>query len=63
MKKNVGILDKRIRMVVGVLIVVLGIYFERWWGLVGLIPIVTALTNRCPLYLPFGVNTNKQAKK
>lgn len=61
MRKNIGISDRWIRVVVGLAIVATGIYFKSWWGLVGIIPLATALISTCPLYLPFGLST-KRAK-
>jgi hypothetical protein len=29
----------------------------RWWGLVGLLPLVTGLVVWCPLYVPLGIDT------
>ncbi len=60
MKKNIGITDKVIRIILGVLVGVLGIIFHTWWGLVGVVLIGTALINWCPLYLPFGISTAKK---
>ena len=57
MKKNVGNIDRGIRIVAGLAIGAAGIYYNSWWGLVGLIPILTALVRTCPLYLPFGLAT------
>jgi hypothetical protein len=57
MKCNVGKADKTIRIVLGLVIGIAGLYFKSWWGLVGIIPIATALVGRCLLYLPFGINT------
>lgn len=59
MKKNIGITDKWIRVVIGLVIGVAGIYFKSWWGLIGLIPLATAFINWCPLYLPFGISTRR----
>lgn len=59
MKKNIGITDKWIRVVIGIVIGVAGIYFKSWWGLIGLIPLATAFINWCPLYLPFGISTRR----
>ncbi len=59
MKKNMGITDKWIRIVVGLAIGAAGIYFKSWWGLLGLIFLVTAFINWCPLYLPFGISTRR----
>jgi len=61
MKKNIGITDKWIRVVIGLVIGILGIYFKSWWGLIGLVPLATALINSCPLYLPFGISTRRSS--
>lgn len=57
MKRNIGITDRWIRIVAGLAIISAGIYFKSWWGLVGILPILTALVRSCPLYLPFGLST------
>lgn len=59
MNKNVGGTDKTLRIIVGLLIILLGIISQSWWGLLGLIPLGTALVGRCPAYLPFGISTCK----
>jgi len=57
MKKNIGKTDKIIRIILGLAIGVVGVYFQSWWGLLGLIPLITAFTGMCGLYIPFGINT------
>jgi hypothetical protein len=57
MKKNVGNLDKIIRIVLAVLIFAAGLYFGSWWGLAGFIPLLTGLVSSCPLYTCTGLNT------
>jgi hypothetical protein len=59
MKKNVGGADKVLRIIAGLVIIALGINFQSWWGLVGIVPLLTALTGTCPAYLPFGISTCK----
>ncbi|MDD5540225.1 MAG: DUF2892 domain-containing protein, partial [Candidatus Marinimicrobia bacterium] len=59
MKCNIGKTDKIVRWIVGLAVIVLGLYLRSWWGLLGLIPIITAVIGLCPLYLPFGINTCK----
>ena len=60
MKTNVGTLDKIIRYIIGLaLIFVLGLVYHSWWGLIGILPIISAVTGFCGVYLPFGINTNK----
>lgn len=67
MKKNVGPADRAIRIVAGVLVLALfGITDGniRWVFLVlGAILIVTGVVRFCPLYLPFGIDTNKIKRK
>jgi len=53
-----GSIDRIIRIVIGVaIIVVVGIIMQSWWGLVGIAPITTGLLNFCPAYNLIGVNT------
>ena len=42
MTRNVGSADRIIRVVLGLIILGLGIYFGSWLGLIGLIPLGTA---------------------
>jgi len=66
MKKNMGTIDKVIRILVAVVIVVL--YFTHVIsGTLAIILllfagvfIVTSFLGFCPLYLPLGLNTNKK---
>ena len=60
MKRNVGSIDRFIRIVVGITIIVFGVYFKNWWGAVGIIPIITGSIGWCPLYLPLGISTHKK---
>lgn len=60
MKANVGGVDKILRIVVGLGLLSLTVILEgdaRWWGLAGLVPLLTGLVNFCPLYSLLGVNT------
>jgi len=57
MTKNIGKTDKIIRYIIGVVIIVLGIYYQSWWGLLAIIPIATALTSFCGIYKIFGIST------
>jgi len=62
MKKNLGSADKVIRIILGVAIIGLGIYFSNWWGLLGLVLLITAFINWCPAYSLIGVSSNKKVK-
>lgn len=57
MKQNVGNIDKSARLFLAVVIGALGFYYNSWWGLLAIIPIVTALISFCPLYKILGINT------
>jgi len=57
MNPNVGSLDRIVRIILGLAILGAGYYYQSWWGLVGLVPILTAIVRFCPAYLPFGLST------
>lgn len=59
MKANVGNIDKIIRIVIGLVIIIWGIAAGSWWGLIGLIPLITGVINWCPLYALLGLSTKK----
>ncbi len=59
MQCNVGKVDKTMRTILGIAIVGAGIYFESWWGAVGVIPLLTGYVEWCPIYLSFDVSTCK----
>lgn len=60
MKRNVGKADKVIRIIIGLALGAIGIYSKNWLGLIGIVPIFTAVINWCPMYAPFKINTNKK---
>ncbi|MFV0593598.1 MAG: DUF2892 domain-containing protein [Draconibacterium sp.] len=57
MKCNVGSLDRLIRIVLGLILAIVGVIFDSWWGVIGIIPLATGLFKFCPLYLPFKLST------
>jgi hypothetical protein len=57
MKKNVGQIDRVIRVVAGLAVLGAGYYYKSWWGVVGFGPLLTAWLGYCPAYLPFGLST------
>lgn len=62
MKKNVGGIDRWIRIVLGiVLILLVFVGPQTKWGWIGLIPLLTGIFNFCPLYLPFKFSTHKES--
>lgn len=40
---NVGKTEQVIRISIGALIILAGLYFKSWWGVIGLLPITTGL--------------------
>ena len=63
MKKNVGKLDKIIRIIVAVIFAIMGWKFSAWWFIVTAVALVTALMGYCGLYALFGINTIGKKKK
>jgi hypothetical protein len=59
MKGNVGKIDRVFRVVIGMGMLAAGVYFQSWWGAVGILPIFTATISWCPVYLPFGISSIK----
>ena len=57
MKTNMGGVDRVIRIVLGLAIIAAGFYYKSWFGVIGLVPLVTAIVGWCPAYAPFGFST------
>lgn len=60
MTKNIGNVERIIRIIVGMVLLSLIYFLEgnaRWWGLIGLGPIVTASIGYCPPYAWLGIST------
>ena len=59
MHHNVGGIDQILRIVLGVVICTIGVIYNNWWGMVGLIPLVTGTMSWCPLYYLVGLSSLK----
>lgn len=60
MKVNIGTTDKMLRIVLGLVLLALVFVLpapQRWWGLVGVVPLLTGLFNFCPLYAMLGISS------
>lgn len=60
--KNVGNVDKIIRIIIGVVLLSLLFVLNgniKYLGLIGIIPFLTAVFGYCPLYSMFGIKTCK----
>ncbi|CAA0088567.1 Uncharacterised protein [Starkeya nomas] len=60
MTRNLGSLDRTLRILVGLVLLSLLFVLDggaRWFGLVGLVPLLTGLVGNCPLYSVFGFSS------
>lgn len=58
MQKNVGTIDKVLRVVVGLaLIAMVFVGPQTPWGWIGIVPLATAAMSWCPLYTLLGIRT------
>lgn len=60
MKANVGGIDRVLRILVGAALLSALLWYPgdlKWYGLIGLVPLLTGLFGFCPLYTLLGVNT------
>jgi len=58
MKKNVGTIDRAIRIIAGLAILSLAfIGPQSAWAYLGLVPLFTGLVGWCPPYALLGINT------
>lgn len=60
MKSNVGGIDRALRIIVGLGLLSLLVWYPgeaRWFGLIGLVPLATGLFRFCPAYTMLGINT------
>ncbi len=63
MTKNVGTLDRGIRLLLGLVVIGIGVYYQSWWGIIGVVPLFTAVVGWCPPYALLGFSTCKVKEK
>ncbi|MCY9692254.1 YgaP family membrane protein [Paenibacillus alginolyticus] len=63
MQCNVGKTEQVLRIAIGSAIVLAGTYYKKWWGLIGIAPIVTGTTRYCPLNAVLGISNCKADNK
>jgi hypothetical protein len=56
-KKNVGNTDTILRVIVGMIILFAGLYYNSLWGFVGIIFIGSGTLSFCPVYRLFKIQT------
>lgn len=62
--KNVGKPDRIIRIILGIALLNLLFFLDgnaKYWGLVGLIPLITGILGVCPIYYLFKIISKKKA--
>ncbi len=62
MKQNVGGIDRILRILAGIALLVWGFVLNQtpvMWALIGIVPLFTGLVGWCPVYLPLGLSTKK----
>jgi hypothetical protein len=58
MSRNVGTVDRVIRVLLGLgLLLLVFVGPKTMWGLIGIVPLATAWSSFCPLYTLFGIRT------
>jgi hypothetical protein len=60
MEINLGKTDRRLRVVVGIAIIAVSLYYQSWWALLGAGLLLNGITGRCGGYALFGFSTAKQ---
>lgn len=60
MQSNVGGFDRILRIAAGLALLVFAAVYhgdERWFGLIGVVPLLTGLFRFCPAYRLVGIST------
>ncbi|MDC9727519.1 MAG: DUF2892 domain-containing protein [Candidatus Thioglobus sp.] len=63
MQKNVGKIDKILRIILGIALIIYAIYGGALWALIGIVPLVTGLMGRCPVYKIFNCSSCENRNK
>lgn len=59
MKKNLGKWDRLCRIIGGTVIMMVALYYQSWWALLGLALLINGLSGRCGGYALLGISTAK----
>jgi hypothetical protein len=62
MTQNVGGIDRILRIIVGIALLVWGFVLSdpmNYWGAIGIVPLFTGLISWCPVYPILGLSTKK----
>ena len=64
MDKNIGMLDRIVRVIIGIVLIAYAIPLGfpvtnwNWFGWIGVIPLITGLVGTCPVYSLLGFTTH-----
>lgn len=65
MSKNIGNLDRTIRIIIGLVLIAYALQLGfpstgwNWVGWIGVVPLLTALVRVCPAYTLLGIRTGR----
>ena len=57
MKLNIGVIDRSIRIIVGIALLAWAILGGPVWAWIGLLPLLTGAVRVCPAYSLLGIST------
>jgi hypothetical protein len=63
METNEGLIDRLIRAVVGIALIVWALTGGPVWAWIGVVPLLTAAVGWCPLYAVLGLRTCPAARQ
>ena len=65
MRQNIGPIERTLRITLGIGLLMITYLIEskmRWFGLIGLVPLLTGLLGLCPTYLALGIRVLDKEK-
>jgi hypothetical protein len=60
--KNVGLIDRVVRAMIGLALLAWAILGGPWWAWIGAVPLATAAISFCPAYVLLGLRTCPRPK-
>ncbi len=60
LKENVGTIDRIVRVILGLTIITISLYYKSWWGVLGVFPLLTGSYGWCWIYYILGMTTMKK---
>lgn len=60
MTGDLGKVERVLRAGLGLTAVGFGLFFQSWWGALGVLPLLTAINGFCPAYRLFGFDPRRK---